>query len=124
MAVTSATSLTKNGLADWVVQRFTAVVIAVYFVVVLGWIVGNSGFDYDAWKGFMGSTAMLIATTVTLFCIAAHTWIGLWGVTTDYLTTRQMGGLGTPSRIIAQAVIALVTLIYLVWGLVIIWGGA
>ena len=122
--VTSATSLTKNGLSDWIVQRVTAVLIAVYFVVVLGWMMSNSGCDYDAWKAFMGCTWMSIATTLVLFAIAAHTWIGLWGVTTDYLTTLQMGSAATSIRLVAQAVIALLTLVYLLWGLMMIWGGA
>ena len=122
--VTSATSLTKNGLGDWIVQRVTAVMIALYFVVVLGWMMTNSGFDYAAWQGFMGTAWMAIATTLVLFAIAAHTWIGLWGVTTDYLTTLQLGSAATGIRLIVQAVIALLTLVYLLWGLMMIWGGA
>ena len=122
--VTSATSLGKSGLSDWIIQRVTAVVIAVYVVVILGWMMSNSGFDYDAWQGFMGCTYMSIANTLVLFAIAAHTWIGLWGVTTDYLTSLQLGGSATGIRLVVQAVIALVLLAYLVWGLVMIWGGA
>ena len=58
-----------------------------------------------------------------IVAVGAHAWIGLWTVTTDYLTTRQIGAAATGIRLLAQLVIALLTLVYLLWGLVIIWGG-
>lgn len=122
--VTSVTSFGKNGVSDWLVQRVTAVIIGVYFVGLLGWLMANSGFDYATWKGFMGSLPMQIANTLMLLSVAAHTWIGLWGVTTDYLTSLQLGGSATGIRLLVQAVIILLTLVYLLWGLVMIWGGA
>ena len=35
----SATSFSRSGMSDWIVQRVSAVILAVYFVVVLGWVV-------------------------------------------------------------------------------------
>ncbi|HBB84639.1 MAG TPA: succinate dehydrogenase, hydrophobic membrane anchor protein, partial [Sulfitobacter sp.] len=56
--------------------------------------------------------------------VAAHTWVGLWGVTTDYLTGMTLGKAATGVRLIAQVAIALALVVYLLWGLVLIWGGA
>ena len=77
--VTSATSLGKSGLSDWIIQRVTAVVIAVYVVVVLGWtalVSFVSVFRPDAelhaaavHEGCAGSAALFIGT-VTAICIA------------------------------------------------------
>ena len=122
--VTSVTSLGRNGLYDWLIQRVTAVVISLYTIFLLGWLVANSGFDYLTWKAFMGSLCMQIANTLVLFSIAAHAWVGLWTVTTDYLTRLQIGAAATGVRLLGQAVIALLILVYLLWGLVMIWGGA
>jgi len=121
--VTSVTSLGRNGLYDWLIQRATAVVLGAYFVFVFGWLMVNSaGLDYLTWKAFMGSICMQIANTVVLFSVAAHAWVGLWTVTTDYITRLQFGGAATRVRLVAQGGIALVTLVYLLWGLVMIWG--
>lgn len=49
----SATGLTGSGSRDWFVQRISAVVLAVYTVVVFGWILLNGGFNYEQWYGFM-----------------------------------------------------------------------
>jgi succinate dehydrogenase / fumarate reductase, membrane anchor subunit len=121
--VTSVTSLGRNGLSDWLVQRVSAVILAVYTVVVLGWLIAQGEVTYEAWSGFMGCLAMQIANTFMIVAVGAHAWIGLWTVTTDYLTTRQIGAAATGIRLLVQLVIALLTLVYLLWGLVIIWGG-
>lgn len=122
--VTSVTSLGRNGLYDWLIQRATAVVLGVYFIFLMGWLMLNSGLDYITWKQFMGSLCMQIANTLVLFSVAAHAWVGLWTVSTDYITGLQFGGAAMRVRLLAQGGIALVTLVYLLWGLVMIWGGA
>ncbi|MDX1803434.1 MAG: succinate dehydrogenase, hydrophobic membrane anchor protein [Alcanivorax sp.] len=122
--VTSVTSLGRNGLYDWLIQRVSAVVIGVYLIGMLGYLIGSGDLDYGTWKAFMGSVPMQIANTLLVFSVAAHTWIGLWGVTTDYLTGLTFGKAATGVRLVAQMAIALLLLVYVLWGLVMIWGGA
>ncbi|MDF1781335.1 MAG: succinate dehydrogenase, hydrophobic membrane anchor protein [Alcanivoracaceae bacterium] len=122
--VTSVTSLGRNGLYDWLIQRVTALILGVYFIFTMGWLMTHSGVDYLTWKAFMGSLCMQIANTLVFFSVSAHAWVGLWTVTTDYITTLQFGSKATFARLTAQLVIALLTLVYLLWGLVMIWGGA
>jgi succinate dehydrogenase / fumarate reductase, membrane anchor subunit len=121
--VTSVTSLGRNGVADWLVQRVSAAILALYTIVVLGWLISQGEVSYEAWSAFMGCTAMKIANTFVIVSVCGHAWIGLWTVTTDYLTTRQMGSKATGLRLLVQLVIALLTLVLLLWGLMIIWGG-
>ena len=61
--VTSVTSLGRNGLSDWLIQRVSAAILAVYTVVVLGWLITQGEVTYDAWSGFMGCLLMQIANT-------------------------------------------------------------
>lgn len=122
--VTSATSLGRNGLYDWLIQRVTAVLLGVYTVVMLGFFLLNPDLDYGAWRAFMASLPMQIANTLMLLSVAAHGWVGLWTVVTDYLTSRQIGGPATGVRLVVEAALALSLLVYLLWGLVMIWGGA
>lgn len=120
--VTSVTSLGKNGLYDWVVQRATAVVLGVYFLCLMGFLIATPDLTYDQWSGYMNSTYMRVFTLIALVSMAAHAWVGLWTISTDYLTTRQLGAAGTVIRIAFQAVCALVTVVYVVWGIQILWG--
>ncbi|MGC1509189.1 succinate dehydrogenase, hydrophobic membrane anchor protein [Ketobacter sp. MCCC 1A13808] len=120
--VTSVTSLGKNGLYDWVIQRATAVVLGVYFVCLMGFLVLNPDLTFQQWQGYMTSTFMRIFTLIALFSMAAHAWVGLWTITTDYLTTRQLGAMGTALRVAVQGICALVTIVYVVWGIQILWG--
>lgn len=120
--VTSVTSLGKNGLYDWVIQRATAVVLGVYFLCMMGFLVTTPDLTYDQWSSYMSSTFMRVFTLIALVSMAAHAWVGLWTISTDYLTTRQLGAAGTVIRIAFQAVCALVTVVYVVWGIQILWG--
>jgi len=120
--VTSVTSLGKNGLYDWVVQRATAVVLGVYFLCMMGFLVTTPDLTYDQWSSYMSSTFMRVFTLIALVSMAAHAWVGLWTISTDYLPTRQLGAAGTVIRIAFQAVCALVTVVYVVWGIQILWG--
>ena len=120
--VTSVTSLGKNGLYDWVIQRATAVVLGVYFVCMMGFLISNPDLTFQQWHGYMTSTFMRIFTLIALFSMAAHAWVGLWTISTDYLTTRQMGAAGTALRVAVQLICALVTIVYVVWGIQILWG--
>ena len=122
--VTSVTSLGRNGLYDWLIQRVSAVVIGVYFIGMLAYLIAQPNLDYGTWKAFIGSVPMQIATTLLVLSVAAHTWVGLWGVTTDYLTSLTFGKSATGVRLVVQMVIALLLLVYVLWGMVTIWGGA
>lgn len=122
--VTSVTSLGRNGVYDWLIQRLSAVILGVYTIGLIGYLVFNAGLDYETWKACMTSVPVQIANTLVIFAVAGHAWVGLWTITTDYLTRTQFGNAATAVRLLAQAVLALLILVYLLWGLLIVWGGA
>lgn len=118
----SATSFSRSGMSDWLVQRVSAVILAVYMVVILGWIALQGEVTYENWSAFMGSTCMRIFGLMALASLAGHAWVGLWTVTTDYLTVRQMGAKATFLRLAAQVGMGTLVFVYVVWGLKIFWG--
>lgn len=120
--VTSVTSLGKNGLYDWVIQRATAVVLGVYFICLMGFLITNPDLDYAKWHAYMTSGYMRIFTLLALLSIAAHGWVGMWTISTDYITTRQMGAIATPLRLAFQGLCAVLTIVYVIWGIQILWG--
>lgn len=117
----SATNLGRSGISDWLAQRVSAYILGVYFVVVLGFIVCQSP-DYAAWHAFMTNTAMRIFSLMAVLALAAHAWVGIWTVLTDYVTERQMGPKGNGLRIILQSGMVLFIFVFVVWAIQILWG--
>ena len=120
--VTSVTSFGRSGLSDWLIQRVTAVVMAVYSVFIVGYLALNPGLDYDQWVALHQCTPMRLFSLAAIVSIAAHAWIGLWAVLTDYVTVRLLGPKATPIRLLLQLGMIIVTLAYVVWAIDILWG--
>lgn len=120
--VTAVTTFGRSGLSDWLIQRFSAIVLASYAVFLTVFLVITPELTYEIWAGLFSQLWMRVFTLLVLLSCAAHGWIGLWGVLTDYVTTRMMGNSALALRMIILTVYALITLTYLVWGVEILWG--
>lgn len=120
--VTNVTSFGRSGLYDWLIQRITAVVLAVYLVTLLGYLILTPDLDYQQWQELFSATWMRIASLMALMALCAHAWIGMWTISTDYLTSDMLGGKATLIRFLFQAACVVLMFIYLVWGIQILWG--
>lgn len=120
--VTAVTSLGRSGLSDWLIQRFTAILMTAYTVFIVISILKTPEISYESWSALFSQLWVKIFTLLVVFSIAAHGWIGLWGVLTDYVTSRMMGSKALFLRTSILFVYALVTLSFLVWGIDILWG--
>lgn len=120
--VGNVSSFGRSGLYDWVVQRITAVILAAYTLCILGTLLFNPDMDHAQWSGVFASFRMKFFTLLALLSLVAHGWIGMWTISTDYLTSRMLGAKATVIRIIFQLACILIALIYLVWGIEILWG--
>ena len=119
--VTSIAGLGQNGLFHWVVQRISALVIAAYFLFLVFFLVANPDFGYEQWKGLFSCIWMKVFSTISLFMLLAHVWIGVWGVLTDYMTPRLMGNKANILRLLVELAVLAVVLIVAVIGLNIFW---
>ena len=120
--VKAVTSFGRSGLSDWFLQRISAVILLVFTLCVGSFLVLNPDLDYARWKVFFDNTAMRIFSLLALLSIIVHSWIGLWSVSTDYLTTRLLGPKATAMRLSFQTGYNLILFVYLVWGVQILWG--
>ena len=120
--VTQVTNFGRSGLADWVIQRVSAVIMLTYFLFMAGYLISNPSVTFDQWKALFDTTWMAAFSTAALLSVVAHAWIGLWVVSTDYMTTRTLGAKGTKVRLVFQAAYSIVLFYYLVWGIKILWG--
>lgn len=119
--VTSVTSLTGNGLADFVLQRVSAVVLALYAGCVIGWFLVNDSVTHGALAGYFGSMPMQLFSTLALLATAVHGWVGMWTVGTDYLRPRYFGRHAAVFRFVYQCGMVLVLFVYVAWGLALFW---
>lgn len=112
--IKSATGFTGSGSRDWIMQRLSAIVLAVYSVVVVGFFL-FSDVNYEAWKGFMLSLPMKLFSLVAILSLVAHAWVGMWTVLTDYVKSSGL-------RLVIQSLVIIAVLVYLFWGVIIFWG--
>ncbi len=122
MAVTNVTSFGRSGLSDWIVQRVSAVVLTAYLVFIVGYILLTPEVDYASWKALHSGFCVRLLTVFAVLSLAAHAWIGMWAVLTDYVTVRLMGAKATPLRIFLQLGMIAVVLTYVIWTIAILWG--
>ncbi len=120
--VTNVTNFSRSGLYDWMAQRVSAVVLAAYALFLLGYVIANPGMGYAEWQGLFANSAMRIFSMLALVALSAHAWIGLWAVTTDYLTPMTLGNWATGVRFLVQALCGIMMFVMFVFGVQILWG--
>lgn len=104
-----------RGFHDWVVQRVTAVLIAVYTLFLLGYIAFHHPLSYSLWHGLFSHVGMKIATLIVAVSVIWHAWIGLWTVFTDYVKNG-------PTRLLLEVLVIIALVGYLVWCIDALWG--
>ncbi len=112
--VTSVTNLGRSGLYDWVVQRVTAVILALYTLFLLGFVIASPDMQYGQWQGLFACIWMKVFSLAALISMCAHAWVGMWTISTDYLKAAAI-------RFAFQLVCAGFLFVYLVWGIDILW---
>ena len=120
--IKSATGLTGSGSRDWIVQRISAVVLAVYSVVLLGFFLTHGNVTFFDWSQFMMSSPMRLFSLIAILALAGHAWVGMWTVFTDYITTGKLGGIAAGLRLVLQTLMIIAILVFLFWGIMIFWG--
>lgn len=120
--VTNVTNFSRSGLFDWMAQRVSAVVLAAYAVFLLGYVVCNPGMGYSEWHALFSNNAMRIFSLLTLLSLTVHAWVGMWTVSTDYLTSMSLGKWATGVRFLFQALCGMLMFVLFIWGIRILWG--
>ena len=104
------------GWRDWLVQRVSAVVMALYTLLVLFLVVRNGGLDYAAWKATFSSELFRLASFVFMLALLWHAWVGVRNIAMDYL--KPVG-----VRLTFQVVVIVLLIGYVGWTIQVLWGG-
>ena len=113
--VRNVTNLSRSGLSDWLIQRFSAVVLAAYTVFILVFLVASPELTYNQWAMLFSHTTMKIFTLLAILSLVGHAWVGLWTVATDYLKPLAI-------RFLFLAVVAITLFVYLIVTITALWG--
>lgn len=103
------------GLRDWLSQRFTGALMAVFTLIVLIQVLVNKGpMGYDKWAGIFSPQWMKVLTFAVIIALAWHAWVGIRNIWMDYV--QPVG---------VKLVLNTLTLIWLVgcagWAVQVLW---
>lgn len=74
------------GLRDWLAQRVTAALMALFTVLVLAQVVLSKGpIGYDQWAGIFSSQWMKALTFAVIIAMLFHVWLGMRDIWMDYI---------------------------------------
>lgn len=107
-------SFGRNGTQDWFWQRASAIVLAIYSVFILTFIALNPDLNFDTWYDFFQNLWVKLATVFAVISLIIHAWIGMITIITDYIKPVFL-------RILAHSFIILSLIVFLIWGIVILW---
>lgn len=107
------------GTFDFIVQRCTAVIMAIYTLVLFFGVLFTSGMSFEGWQNLFTfrigvvPVGQLLAT-LAFFSLAWHAWIGVRDIWMDYVKSVAL-------RLSLQVV----TIVWLVgcigWGIQVLW---
>jgi succinate dehydrogenase / fumarate reductase membrane anchor subunit len=102
------------GLKDWLVQRMTAVVMAVYTLVFVTMLLFLPKLEFAVWKSIFSKGWIRLATFVFVLSVLIHAWIGMRDIWMDYIKPTGL-------RLLLQVL----TILWLVacggWAMQILW---
>jgi succinate dehydrogenase / fumarate reductase membrane anchor subunit len=73
------------GLRDWLAQRITAVLMALFTIVLLVQFLMPGELGYDHWAAIFSTQWMKMLTFVTILSLAFHAWVGVRDIWMDYV---------------------------------------
>ncbi len=112
--VHSVTNLGRSGVADWLIQRVSAVVMAAYLIFITVFFLTHPNVDYTLWSTLFHHTTMRLFSLLCLLALLGHAWVGIWTILTDYLKYPIARGA-------LQSLIILAFIACLAWGIQTLW---
>jgi succinate dehydrogenase membrane anchor subunit len=74
------------GLRDWLSQRVTAALMALFTVLVLAQVIFSRGpIGYEKWAGIFAAQWMKVLTFTVIAALLWHVWVGMRDVWMDYI---------------------------------------
>lgn len=83
-------SFRAQGMRAWLLQRLTAVYIAVYLLVLLLWLVNVPSLNFETWREYFSSNIVIIASILFYTSVFIHAWVGMRDIFVDYIKPSSL----------------------------------
>jgi succinate dehydrogenase / fumarate reductase, membrane anchor subunit len=102
------------GLRDWLSQRVTAALMALFTLAVIVQVLLPGEMGYDKWAGIFSRQWMKVLTFVVIVALLVHVWVGMRDILMDYV--KAVG---------ARLALQVATIVWLVgcagWAIQVLW---
>lgn len=103
------------GLRDWLAQRITGLLMALFTLIVLAQVIFTKGaIGYDTWAGIFSAQWMKTLTFAVIVALLYHAWVGLREILMDYARPTSV-----------RLTLQVVSLVWLVgcagWAIQVLW---
>lgn len=102
------------GLRDWLLQRVTAVIMAVYAALLVIFLLAVPS-GYEGWKALFGETWVRVLTQVTILAVLMHAWVGVRDIWMDYVKPAGM-------RVVLHTLTLLWLVSCFIYSVKVVWG--
>ena len=104
----------RYGLRDWLAQRITAAIMAVYTLIVMAIVLVNQPVSYPVWKDLFSRGWMRVATLLFAVSLAWHAWVGMRDILMDYVKHTGL-------RLGLEVGTIVLLAVYLAWTIQVLW---
>jgi len=102
------------GMRDWLSQRVTAGLMALFTIVLLVQVLFGGPLGYDRWAAIFSAQWMKVLTFVVIVALGWHAWVGVRDIWMDYV--KPVG---------VRLLLQVVTIVWLVgcsgWAVQVLW---
>lgn len=103
------------GLRDWIAQRVTAVVMAIYIMLLAGYVLLHPDMGYAGWSVLFSYAIVRAFTLLFFLAMVYHAWVGVREIVMDYVKSA-------PLRLSIYVLVIVSLVLYVIWAVQILWG--
>jgi succinate dehydrogenase / fumarate reductase membrane anchor subunit len=102
------------GLRGWMVQRVSAVVMALYILLFVGILLFARPTNFTEWRGVFACQPMKLATLLFTISLLLHSWVGMRDILMDYARPTSV-------RLALEVLVAVLLVAWAGWAIQILW---
>ena len=106
-------SFQAQGMRAWLLQRVTAVYIAIYSLSLVIWLISSTPIDFNSWRSVFTQPIILVMTILFYLSLFIHAWVGVRDVLVDYAKPSSV-------RFMLLTALALFLTVMTIWLLLIV----
>ena len=103
------------GSRGWLLQRLTALFMALYTVGLAVCLLWHAPASHADWKAIFSGAFVRITTMFFFAALLYHAWIGMRDILMDYVKPAGL-------RLTLETAVAATLVMYLIWSASILWG--